>query len=70
MVKSIGKRPLGRSRRTRAENIRMDIKEVLRRVGLIQLRIGNVVRKECGIPLFVLFAQSHKEVLDSDGQRM
>ena len=48
-----GKRPLGRPRRRWEDNIRMDLKEIgrllIRGNGLIQLRIGIIGERECGI---------------------
>ena len=39
--KPAGKRPLEKPRRTREDNIRMDLKEI-RGIGLIRLRIGII----------------------------
>ena len=38
--KPTGKRPFGRPRRRWEDNIRMDIEEIVRGIGLIRLRIG------------------------------
>ena len=40
--KSTGKRPLGRPRRRWEDNIRMDLEESMRVIGLIRLRIGII----------------------------
>jgi hypothetical protein len=42
LVKSKGKKPLRRPRRRWEENIRMDLKEVVREIGLIRLRMGII----------------------------